>query len=173
MQTLQINYAKLYLSYLYFPDRILKLKGMKNGCLTMVLILLAHSVWPQADIVVSENGRYLKYKNSGKAFFWMGDTAWELFHRLSREEADKYLSTRASQGFNVVQAVALAELDGLNTSNYYDEKPLVDNNPAKPNNAYFEHIDWIIKKAAEYKIHVALLPTWGDKVYKDKWGAGP
>jgi len=173
MQTLQINYAKLYLSYLYFPDRILKLKGMKNGCLTMVLILLAHSVWPQADIVVSENGRYLKYKNSGKPFFWMGDTAWELFHRLSREEADKYLSTRASQGFNVVQAVALAELDGLNTSNYYDEKPLVDNNPAKPNNAYFEHIDWIIKKAAEYKIHVALLPTWGDKVYKDKWGAGP
>ncbi|HZI53096.1 MAG TPA: glycoside hydrolase family 140 protein [Chitinophagaceae bacterium] len=127
----------------------------------------------QCDLSVSDNKRFLVHKKDGRVFFWMGDTAWELFHRLSREEAEKYLSKRAEQGFNVVQAVALAELDGLNTPNYYNERPLVDNNPATPNNTYFEHVDWIIKKAAEHNIYIALLPTWGDKVFKDKWGTGP
>ena len=36
---------------------------------------------------VSENQRFL-VKEDGKPFFYLGDTAWELFHRLNREEAD-------------------------------------------------------------------------------------
>jgi hypothetical protein len=45
-------------------------------------------------------------------FFWLGDTAWELFHRLTREEAERYLENRRAKRFTVIQAVALAELDG-------------------------------------------------------------
>ena len=146
---------------------------MKAAFLFVLFSLVVHEVVPQVDLRVSNNKRFLVYKKDGQPFFWMGDTAWELFHRLSREEAEKYLSKRAEQGFNVIQAVALAELDGLNAPNYYNEKPLIDNNPNAPNPAYFEHVDWIIKKAKEYNIYIALLPTWGDKVYKDKWGAGP
>jgi hypothetical protein len=63
---------------------------------------------------VSSGGRHLETLD-GRPFFWLGDTAWELFHRLDREEADLYLATRAAQGFNVVQAVVLAEQDGLGT----------------------------------------------------------
>lgn len=37
--------------------------------------------------------------------------AWELFHRLTREEAIEYLDKRASQGFNAVLAVFLPELE--------------------------------------------------------------
>jgi hypothetical protein len=33
----------------------------------------------------------------------LGDTAWELFHRLTREEADLYLKDRAAKGFTVIQ----------------------------------------------------------------------
>ncbi|RYY22271.1 MAG: DUF4038 domain-containing protein, partial [Chitinophagaceae bacterium] len=66
----------------------------------------------QGQLQVSENQRFLVTKD-GKPFFWLGDTAWELFHRLSREEADTYLKNRADKGFTVIQAVALAELDGL------------------------------------------------------------
>ena len=54
-----------------------------------------------------------------QAFFWLGDTAWELFHRLNREEADKYLKNRA-EGFTVIQAVAMAEFDGLTEPNPTD-----------------------------------------------------
>ena len=40
------------------------------------------------------------------------DTAWQLFHRLTREEARRYLEDRAKKGFTVVQAVVLG-LEGL------------------------------------------------------------
>jgi hypothetical protein len=61
---------------------------------------------------VSTNGRYLQTKE-GQPFFWLGDTGWELFHRLKREEIVKLLSARKNQGFNVIQAVALAEFNGI------------------------------------------------------------
>ena len=123
-------------------------------------------------LVVSENHRYLVTED-GQPFFWMADTAWELFHRCDREEADMYLEKRAEQGFNVVQAVALAEIDGLNTPNPYGHTPLLNNDPATPNEAYFEHVDYIITKADELGIYIALLPTWGDKLFKNNWGVGP
>lgn len=120
---------------------------------------------------ISENGKYLSTEK-GDPFFWMGDTAWELIHRLDREEVDLYLSTRLNQGFNVIQTVVLAELDGLNTPNAYGEKPLIDNNPESINEAYFEHVDYVIEKAQKLGLQVALLPTWGDK-FNLKWGDGP
>ncbi len=46
---------------------------------------------------VSDNKRFLVHED-GTPFFWLGDTAWELFHRLNREEADRYLSNRAEKG---------------------------------------------------------------------------
>ena len=87
--------------------------------------------------------------SDGKPFFWMGDTAWELFHRLNREEATKYLKNRADNGFTVIQAVVLAELDGLHEPNAYGEIPLENDDPTKPREAYFQHVDFIIRKAAE------------------------
>jgi hypothetical protein len=123
-------------------------------------------------LVVHEAGRYLVTED-GAPFFWMADTAWELFHRCNREEANLYLTKRADQGFNVIQAVVLAELDGLNTPNPYGVVPLMNNDPMKPNEKYFEHVDYIINKADELGIYIALLPTWGDKLYKNRWGAGP
>lgn len=133
---------------------------------------MAQKPFSGGRLKVSENHRYLVHSD-GSPFFWLGDTAWELFHRLNREEADLYLKHRSDQGFTVVQAVALAEIDGLNTPNALGAVPLKDNDPAKPNEAYFKHMDYVIDKAAEYGIVIALLPTWGDKVFQDKWGKGP
>ena len=84
---------------------------------TLLLALaLAASGAPAASALprlrVSENRRFLVHED-GRPFFYLGDTAWELFHRLDREEAERYLQDRARKGFTVVQAVALAELDGL------------------------------------------------------------
>ena len=120
---------------------------------------------------VSDNKRFIIHED-GTPFFYLGDTAWELFHRLNRQEAEKYLETRRKQGFTVIQAVVLAELDGLNTPNAYGDKPLNDNDPTRPNEAYFKHVDWIVNKAEEKGIYIGMLPTWGDKVTK-AWGKGP
>jgi hypothetical protein len=120
---------------------------------------------------ISENGRFLIHED-GTPFFYLGDTAWELFHRLNKEETERYLENRRAKGFTVIQAVALAELDGLNTPNAEGNRPLFDNDPLRPDEAYFSHVDWVIKKAMEKGLYIGLLPTWGDKVDK-KWGIGP
>ncbi|MBX9583768.1 MAG: glycoside hydrolase family 140 protein [Gemmataceae bacterium] len=120
---------------------------------------------------VSDNKRYLVTAD-GKPFFYLGDTAWELFHRLNREQAEQYLKDRAAKGFTVIQAVVLAELDGLKDPNPYGQTPLVGDDPAKPNEKYFEHVDWVVKKAGDLGLTVGMLPTWGDKWHK-KWGGGP
>lgn len=124
-----------------------------------------------AQLKVSPDRHFLQTAN-GKPFFWLGDTAWELFHKLNREEADLYLKDRADKGFTVIQAVVLAELDGLNKPNPYGDKPLTGNDPAKPNEAYFKHVDYIVKKAEKLGLVVAMLPSWGDK-WNKAWGLGP
>jgi hypothetical protein len=122
-------------------------------------------------IGVSDNKRFL-VTEAGRPFFWLGDTAWELFHRLNREDAQAYFANRRKNRFTVIQAVALAEFDGLNTPNAYGEHPLIDNDPTRPNEAYFAYVDELIRMAAAHGLYVGLLPTWGDKV-TPMWGTGP
>jgi len=110
--------------------------------------------------------------SDGSPFFYLGDTAWELFQRLTREEAELYFANRQQKRFTVIQAVALAEFDGLNTPNVYGERPLIDNDPTRPNEAYFAYVDELIRLAAAHELVIGLLPTWGDKV-APIWGVGP
>ncbi|MCX8107979.1 MAG: DUF4038 domain-containing protein, partial [Verrucomicrobiae bacterium] len=148
-------------------------------CLVSVCVIVGCSVVDAQlpRLKVSENHRFLVYED-GKPFFWLGDTAWELFHRLNREEVCRYLDNRAGLGFTVVQAVALAELDGLNAPNAYGHRPLLNNDPASPDvkdgpeNDYWDHVDFVVQEANKRGIYVGLLPTWGDK-WNKKWGVGP
>ena len=145
---------------------------MKKTLLVTFLFLSLTSLCFGQKLQVSQNGRFL-VTETGKPFFWMADTAWELLHRCDREEIDMYLEKRASQGFNVIQTVVLAELDGLNTPNPYGHIPLNENDPSKPNESYFEHVDYAIDKASKLGLYIALLPTWGDKLNTKSWGIGP
>lgn len=112
-------------------------------------------------ICVSDDGHFLVQPN-GDPFFWLADTAWSLFMRLTREEADQYLKDRAAKGFNVIQAVTLGgPLDFLNVPNRYGHLPLVDGDFTRPNPRYFEHVDWVVTRAAEYRLRIAMLPVWG------------
>lgn len=140
--------------------------------LIIITLLLQASGGAAQRLRVSDNQRFL-VKQDGTPFFYLGDTAWELFHRLNREEADRYLQNRADKGFTVIQAVVLAEIDGLRDPNPYGHVPLQDLDPTKPNDAYFKHVDYIVNKAEELGLYIGMLPTWGDKVYKDSWGVGP
>ncbi len=115
---------------------------------------------------ISDNHRYLQYEN-GKPFFYLGDTAWELFHRLTREEAIQYLANRSQKGFTVIQAVVLPPADGLTVANAYGDLPLLQGSPTKPNEAYFRHVDFIVNKAQELGMFIGMLPTWGSH-----WASG-
>jgi hypothetical protein len=123
-------------------------------------------------LAISPQRRFLVWEN-GAPFFWLGDTLWELFHRATFEDAEGYLENRRRKRFTVIQAVVLAEFDGLNTPNAYGDRPLIDNDPLKPNEAYFRHVDRVIELAGQKGLIVGLLPTWGDKVELLAHGQGP
>jgi hypothetical protein len=120
---------------------------------------------------VHAGGRYLS-RDDGSPFFWLGDTAWELFHRLDRSETDLYLADRAAKGFTVIQAVVLAEYGGLTVPDASGHLPLTDNDPTKPVEAYFQDVDYAVDKAASLGLWIGMLPTWGDK-WNKAWGQGP
>ena len=48
--------------------------------------------WENVRLAVSGNGRYLR--NWNVPFFWLGDTAWLLFHQLTTEETRNYFQNR-------------------------------------------------------------------------------
>src|SRR5438128_1793729 len=56
---------------------------------------------PAQGLKISDNHRFLT-DAEGKPFFYLADTAWEIFHRLTREEATEYLKDRAQKRFNVI-----------------------------------------------------------------------
>lgn len=133
--------------------------------------LSAQSLFSHGRLQVTKDGRYLQFED-GSPFFWLGDTGWELFHRLTLPEIKQYLDNRAAKGFNVIQAVALAEFDGLRKPNQYGDVPLKNLDPTQPNEKYFRVVDSAIHMARQRNLFIGLLPTWGDKVTK-MWGEGP
>ena len=114
----------------------------------------------------------LSYED-GSPFFWMGDTAWELYNRLTRDEIIDYLDDRASKGFNVIQITALST-GGINHGNRYGDTPLIDQDPSIPNEKYFAMIDNVIRLAAERHMYIGFVATWGDKVVSaPNYGSDP
>jgi hypothetical protein len=144
---------------------------MKLLPLFFILLSTSLSAATLPSIKVSTNRRFL-VDQSGKPFFYLADTAWELFHRLNRTEAREYLRKRAAQRFTVIQAVALAEIDGLTVPNAHGDLPFLDRDPSKPaitqgNNPandneydYWDHVDYIVDEANKLGIYVGFLPTW-------------
>jgi hypothetical protein len=158
------------------------MKNIRQIVASLIFICLA-SFSIHAQIRVSENKKFLIDKDN-KPFFWLGDTDWELFHRLTREEAKDFLEIRKQQGFNVIQAVALAEFNGIREPNRYGDWPLNNEDPTQlaitpgsdPSNQYeydyWDHVDFVINTAADMGMYIGLLPTWGDKL-AHMWGDGP
>ncbi len=111
------------------------LQLVRSFSIATTLLLAPVSAFGQTlpKLKLTANRRYLQYEN-GKPFFYLGDTAWELFHRRNREEVAQYLTNRAQKGFTVIQAVVLAQLGGLTVPNPYGDLPLIEG-PTRPTSA--------------------------------------
>lgn len=125
-----------------------------------------------SKLKVSDNGRYLMTED-GKPFFWLGDTGWLLFGKLTREDAVKYLEDRRQKGFNVIQVMVL---HGLGVVNVYGDSALINKNVATPKTTpgnafsdtaqydFWDHVDYVIDAAAQKGLYAALVPVWGTNV---------
>ncbi|WP_420151119.1 glycoside hydrolase family 140 protein [Spirosoma sp.] len=124
------------------------------------------------QLTVSGNARFLAVGDN-KPFFWLGDTGWLLFTRLNRDEVETYLENRKQKGFNVIQVMVLHT---LGATNVYGDSALIGKNIATPKLTegntfsdstqydFWDHIDFVVDKAAEKGIYMALVPLWGNNV---------
>jgi hypothetical protein len=158
------------------------MKAIRHKLLPFILAGALFSCTSQQEtesvqlLKVSENGRYLATADN-KPFFWLGDTGWLLFGKLNREEAETYLEDRKQKGFNVIQAMVLHTVPAVNV---YGDSAMINSDIARPlvteGNSpedeaaydYWDHVDFIIDKAAEKGIYMALVPVWGSPVKDGK-----
>ena len=131
--------------------------------------------WEHGRLKVDPTGRMLMHKD-GRPFFWMADSCWEFMHRSTREEIERYLADRAAKRFNVIQTVAVPEFGAFDQPNAYGHLPF-EKTPAYPegdmgaprvrpgaNDDYWDHVDYIVERAAAHGIYVCYVVTWGTHV---------
>ncbi|MBQ8554751.1 MAG: glycoside hydrolase family 140 protein [Clostridia bacterium] len=112
-------------------------------------------------LTLSSNRRH--FLMDGKPFFWLGDTAWLLFQKLSFEEALVYLDNRAAKGFTVIQATLVHTAQYTNPAG---SPALLEDDFARPNpdsdeSSYWPQVRRIVDAAAARGMMMALLPSWG------------
>lgn len=117
---------------------------------------------------ISENNRYME-KEDGTVFSWLADTAWTIPQRMKWDDVEYYMQKRKSQGFTVLQIVALDPERDVEMRNPSGVKALENDCLETPNEEYFRYLDWILDKAEEYGFYVLLLPVWGQLVVGENW----
>lgn len=120
---------------------------------------------------ISENGRYF-VKADGSPFPWLADTTWTMPQRMKWDDVEYLMQKRKSQGFTVLQIVALDPERDVQMRSPAGDAALLQDDLNTPNEKYFEYLDWIIDKAEEYGFYVLLLPVWGQLVAGDDWAGG-
>ncbi|WP_235911928.1 apiosidase-like domain-containing protein [Mesorhizobium xinjiangense] len=107
------------------------------------------------------DGRYLE-DAAGRPFFMHGDTAWSLIAELPREEVDLYLEDRRERGFNTILVNLLEHRFASNApANAYGIRPFeTPGDYARPSEPYFEHADWVLRRACELGFLVLLTPSY-------------
>lgn len=149
--------------------RLLRL-ALASSC---VLLVPASAADDRLDpIRVHVDGRYFQQAD-GVPFFWLGDTAWLMTQKLTRDEIKSYFANRHAKGFNVVQLCAVQFLndktiDGRTALVGEDISKLNVTPGADPSDPaqydYWDHLDFIIATAAAHNIHVAIAPVWSHMV---------
>lgn len=107
---------------------------------------------------ISSDGRY--FERDGRPFFWLGDTAWLLFEKLTPAEKHVYLRNRAYKRFTVIQATLVHTRGMRNTSG---AAALVDDDFSRPGtDGYWREVRDTVEYAERIGLVMALLPAWGD-----------
>ncbi|MBN1274999.1 glycoside hydrolase family 140 protein [Candidatus Woesearchaeota archaeon] len=115
-------------------------------------------------LVVMDNGRYLMKRDSQAPFFYLGDTAWWLLGKLTKEEITTYLDAREAQGFNVIMIMGHAY---ALEPNKYGHKPYNNDDftdprvVTGPDNDYWDLMDFFLDEAEARGMYVAIVPVWG------------
>ena len=106
---------------------------------------------------------HFQYQN-GDPMWFLGETAWALFtdnaeEKLDRQVAENLITTRASQGFNVIHSMVLSEAGWGNSGGM----PFDDLSKQVINPGYWKEMDQRVSFANRNGIICGLAIAWGDK----------
>ncbi len=140
---------------------------MKSSIVVAAAFLSAASVavaGVAGPVKVSADGRYF-VDAPGQPFFWLGDTAWPLFTQYAPRRPRRTWRTaraRASRSSRACWpgATARASKDEDPGPQLCRPRPWLDDDPAQPNAAYFQHVDRLLD-LRRARLVLAMLPTWG------------
>ncbi len=110
---------------------------------------------------VADSGRHLEHE-SGRPFFWQGDTAWEIAWKSTEEQVDAYLADRKAKGYNAVYVVAESHqyLYDWGVENRERHLMFQDNDYSKINPQYFEYFDRVISRINRAGMVAVIVPLW-------------
>jgi hypothetical protein len=116
---------------------------------------------PAYPLEKSSNGRYF-VDQAGVPVLVHGATPWSLISNLTREEVTIYLDDCVARKFN---SLIVTSPDAVFTANppnnaYGDPPFTVAGKFSTPNEAYFQHADWVIQEAAARGIQILLAPAY-------------
>jgi hypothetical protein len=135
---------------------------------------------PRFPLRVLPRHRYLVDK-AGKPFLIQGDSPWSLIADLKRNEVDQYLADRKRRGFNTLLVNLLEHTYASKApANAYGVAPFTKSGDfSTPNEAYFRHADWVLRRASSMGFLVLLAPAYigyrggDDGWWKDMVANGP
>lgn len=127
---------------------------------------------PVYPVKVSDNHRYLVDQNN-KPFLIVGDTPQGLISRLNEKEIDGFFADRQAHGFNTMGWVDVLNggrdfitntfattPDGIRpfTAFLHGKQDHTEYDLSKPNEAYFQRLDYIVTDGAKHNLLIFIDP---------------
>jgi hypothetical protein len=132
-----------------------------KGTLIIFIFLIngsfAFSQKPAFPLKYSDNRRYFTDGN-GKPFLYHAETGWQIFYKLTTQEAREYLIFRRNQGFNTIQVQLAMDVNHKDRyGNYIFDG---DNDFSRPNEAYHNHVAKVIAIADSLGLLITMSQPW-------------
>ncbi len=135
---------------------------------------------PVFPLRAGPGGRHLVDRD-GHPFFFLGDTPWSLIVEPTQAGVETYLATRAEQGFSAVLVNLIEHKFSSDPPRLRSGIPpfATPGDFRAPVDAYFDHAEEVVRKAAEHGLAVLLCPAYlgangGDEgFFQEELRSGP
>ncbi len=124
----------------------------------------------RGGITTMKESPYHFQGQNGEPLWFLGDTAWALYTDSGEEKHDrsavqKYIDTRAQQGFNAVHSMLISEAGWGNSGG----PPFRDLKAQQINPGYWQEVDWRLAHLNRRGITGGLALAWGNKGRGEKY----
>lgn len=138
------------------------MRGLLVAAILTLLLFASRTAYADNPfpIHVSKSQKFFEDAN-GKPVLLQGDSAWSLIAELNREDTELYLTDRKKRGFNALLVNLIEhQFSSRPPANFYGDKPFLGAAFGELNPAYFDHAEWVVRRAKALGLAVFLTPAY-------------